>query len=78
MNYFFWGTIILFIATVIYYLIFFGFVYYWHQRKETFIVVPLMYTAQFFITGFAIVALGSLALSYGPEIIKAIIAELAA
>ena len=66
---FFWGTIALFIATIVFYIIFASLAYYWHEKKASFVVVPLMYTFEFFLTGFLIVSLTCLLLQYLPEII---------
>jgi len=67
---FFWGTIILFIATAIFYIVFFSLVYYWHEKKTTFVIVPLLYTFEFFAIGFFIVSLVSLLMQYLPDILK--------
>ena len=72
MSYFFWGTIILLGATVVFYLIFLSLVYYWHERKTTFVVVPLLYTFEFFLVGFLIISLVSLVLQYLPDIVTLI------
>jgi len=62
--------IVLFIATAIFYIIFFSFIYYWHLKKTTFVVVPAIFTFEFFLTGFLIVAIVSLAANYLPFIIN--------
>ena len=67
MSYLFWGTIILLSATLIFYLVFFGLIYYWHLRKETLIVVPLIFTFEFFLTAFLVVSLGVILLNYFPS-----------
>jgi len=72
MSYFFLGTIILLSATAIYYIVFFSLVYYWRETKANFIVVPLLYTFEFFITGFLIVSLACLLLQYLPDITRLI------
>jgi len=69
MSYFFWGLILLFAATLIFYITFVSLVYYWHERKTTFVVVPLIYTFEFFIVGFFLVALISLVLQYTPQLL---------
>ncbi len=70
MPYFFWGTIILFIATAIFYIVFVSLVYYWHEKKTTFVVVPPLYTFEFFLTGFLIVCIIFLLIQYLPDILK--------
>jgi len=72
MSYFFWGTIILFGATLIYYIVFASLVYYWHEKKTTVLIVPLIYTFDFFIIGFLVVSVVCLILQYYPEILKII------
>jgi len=70
MSYIFWGTIILLIATLIYYIVFLSLVYYWHEKKITYVIVPLLYTFEFFIVAFLIVALICIVLQYLPEMIQ--------
>jgi hypothetical protein len=70
MSYFFIGVNILFVATVIFYIVFVSLVYYWHDKKTTFVIVPLLYTFDFFIIGFLIVSLFSISLKYLPKIIS--------
>ena len=70
MSYFFWGTLILLIATAIFYFVFLGLVYYWHEKKTTYVIVPMLYTFEFFITGFFIVAMVSIILHYLPQFIQ--------
>ena len=62
--------IVLFIATAIFYIIFFSFIYYWHLKKTSFVVVPAIFTFEFFLTGFLIVAIVSLVLNYAPYLLK--------
>ena len=69
MSYFFWGTIMLFIATAIFYIVFVSLVYYWHEKKITYVVVPLIYTFEFFIVGFFVMAFFSILLQYLPQIL---------
>lgn len=68
MTYFLWGTIILFIATAIFYIGFFSLVYYWHEKKITLVVMPLLFTFEFFLIGFLVVAIASLVLQSIPQI----------
>ncbi|MBI1866165.1 MAG: hypothetical protein HY005_01080 [Candidatus Staskawiczbacteria bacterium] len=70
MSYFFIGINILFIATLIFYIVFFSLVYYWHEKKTTFVAVPLLYTFEFFLAGFLIVSIISILLEYAPKIFK--------
>jgi len=73
MSIFFIGLYILFFATAIYYLIFFAFIYYWHTKTETYVIVPLIYTFWFFAVGFLLVCITSLSFEYAPEFINLII-----
>lgn len=66
MSYFFIGLYILFGLTALFYLVFFGLVYYWHEKKATYVVVPIIFTFEFFIIGFLIVSIVSLAIQYLP------------
>ena len=70
MSYFFIGINILFIATLIFYIVFFSLVYYWHEKKTTFVVVPLIFTFEFFLIGFLIVSIISILLEYLPQVLN--------
>jgi len=70
MSYFLIGINILFAATLVFYLVFFGLVYYWHEKKTTFVVVPLIYTFEFFLVGFLIVSIVSILLENLPQILN--------
>lgn len=72
MSYFFWGTIVLFTATLIYYIVFASLVYYWHEKKTTVLVVPLIYTFEFFISAFLVVSIVWIVLQYFPDVLKLI------
>lgn len=75
MDYLFWGTIILFAATLIYYIVFFSLIYYWHLKKATVLVVPLIFTFEFFLIAFLVIAAGVIALNYFPAVWEIISAE---
>jgi len=62
--------IVLFIATAIYYIVFFSFVYYWHLKKTSFVVVPVIFTFEFFLIGFLIISIISILLEYLPKILS--------
>ncbi len=66
MDIFYLLLIILFILTTIFFGIFFGFIYYWHLKKTSFVVVPMIFTFEFFAIGFFIVAVLTLSIKYGP------------
>ena len=54
----FWvGIITLLAVTAIFYIVLFSFIYYWHLVKITYLVVPAVFTFEFFVIGFFIVAI---------------------
>jgi hypothetical protein len=64
------GIITLFAITVLFYIVLFSFIYYWHLTKITFIVLPVVFTFEFFAICFFIVCLVSIAFTYIPVIIN--------
>lgn len=58
--------VILFIATAIFYVVFFSLIYYWHLKKTSYVVVPFIFTFEFFIIGFLIVAIITIVVKYLP------------
>lgn len=62
--------IILFALTAIYYIVFFSLIFYWHLKKTSFVVVPFIFTFDFFLIGFLIVAIATLAVNYIPYLIE--------
>ncbi|OGZ69881.1 MAG: hypothetical protein A3D44_03205 [Candidatus Staskawiczbacteria bacterium RIFCSPHIGHO2_02_FULL_42_22] len=68
--YFFWGSIALLIATLIFYAVFFALANYWKETPVNLVVVPLLYTFDFFIIGFVVIASLSIFFQYLPDIIK--------
>lgn len=62
--------IFLFILTAIYYIVFFSLTYYWHEKKTTFVVVPAIYTFEFFVVGFLIISIVSIILNFFPNILE--------
>ncbi|MBI3631598.1 MAG: hypothetical protein HY219_01900 [Candidatus Staskawiczbacteria bacterium] len=73
MSYFLIGINILFAATLIFYIVFFSLVYYWHEKRATFIVVPIIYTFEFFLAGFLVVSIISILLDNLPQILNTFI-----
>ena len=71
MSAFITGLIVLFIATAIFYIVLFSFIYYWHLRKISFIVVPAVFAFEFFVTCFFIVAIISIIMDFLPGVIRA-------
>lgn len=66
------GLIVLFIATAIFFIVFFSFIYYWHLKKISFIIVPVIWTFEFFVMGFFVIAIVSIIINYLPEVIRAL------
>jgi hypothetical protein len=64
------GLIVLLIMTAIVYVVLFSFLYYWHIKSLTYIVVPAIFTFEFFIIGFLVVCITALILNYLPEVAK--------
>lgn len=48
-------TLLLILATLIFYAIFTSLIYYWRESYVTVIILPLIYTFQFFFYGFLII-----------------------
>jgi len=62
--------IILFALTAVYFIVFFSFIYYWHLKKTSFVVVPVIFTFEFFLIGFLIISIIYIAIKYIPFVIK--------
>ncbi len=67
--YFFWGSIILFVSTLIFYVVFLSLMYYWHEKQITFVVAPLLFAFDFFLIAFLIMAIIVIFLQYLPDIL---------
>ena len=65
------GLIVLFICTAIFYIVLFSFIYYWHLRKTSFVIVPMIFTFEFFVMGFFVISIVSIILNYLPDLIRA-------
>lgn len=70
MDIFVTGIIVLFVMTTIFYIVWFSFIYYWHLKKISFVVVPTLFTFDFFIIGFFVVSLTAIILNYLPELFR--------
>ena len=69
----FWvGLTTLFVATAVFYIVLFSFIYYWHLKKITYVVVPVIFTFEFFVTCFFIVVIVSIILNYLPDLIRSV------
>ena len=63
------GLVVLFVMTAIFYIVLFSFIYYWHLKKITFVVVPVFFTFEFFIAGFLIISIISIVVNFLPELL---------
>lgn len=66
------GLIVLAIMTVIFYIVIFSFIFYWHLVKVSFIVVPVIFTFEFFAMGFLIISLLAVIIQYAPALVIAL------
>lgn len=64
--------IVLFAATAVFYVVFFSLIYYWHEKKTTYVVVPALYTFEFFAIGFLIISIVSIIAKFLPQILSLI------
>ena len=64
------GLITLLATTAVFYIVLFSFIFYWHLKKISFVVVPMIFTFEFLITGFLIVVIVSIILQYVPDIVR--------
>jgi hypothetical protein len=65
------GLIVLFAATAIFYIVLFSFIFYWHLKNISYVVVPVIFTFEFLLAGFLIVSIVSIILQYLPVIVRA-------
>ena len=64
------GLIVLCVMSVVFYIVAFSFIYYWHLVKISVVVVPALWTFEFFSVGFLIVALVSIVINYLPILVR--------
>lgn len=64
------GIIVLFVMTAIFYIVVFSFIFYWHLKKITFVVVPVFFTFEFLIVGFLVISLAAIIISYAPGMVS--------
>jgi len=65
------GIITLFVATAVFYIVLFSFIYYWHLVKRTYIVLPVVFAFEFFVMGFFVISIVSIIINYLPELVRA-------
>ena len=64
------GIITLLAGTAIFYIVLFSFIFYWHLKSITFVVVPVIFTFEFFAIGFFVISIASIILNYLPGLIS--------
>ena len=64
------GLIVLGAMTVVFYIVIFSFFFYWHLKKISFIVVPIIFTFEFLIMGFFVVSIVSIIINYLPVVVR--------
>lgn len=70
MDIFFTGVVTLLVIALIFYVVLFGFVLYWHLTKASVFIVPMIFTFEIIYRGFIAVAVASLVLYYAPDLIR--------
>jgi hypothetical protein len=65
------GLIVLFVMTAISYTVLFSFIFYWHLKKISYVVVPMVFAFEFLIMGFFVVSIVSIIFNYLPVLIRA-------
>ena len=66
------GLIVLFLMTVLFFIVLFSFIFYWHLVDISYLVVPVIFTFEFFVMGFFVVSLVSIILKYLPDAIRVV------
>jgi hypothetical protein len=66
------GLIVLFVATAIFYIVLFSFIFYWHLEKLSYVVVPMVFTFEFMIMGFFVISIVAIIIDYLPGLIRAV------
>ena len=64
------GFITLSAVTAVFFIVLFSFIYYWHLKKITFMVVPIIFAFEFFVMGFFVVCIVSIIFNYLPDLIR--------
>jgi hypothetical protein len=64
------GVLVLLAMTAIFYIVFFSFIYYWHLKKISYVVVPAIFTFEFFAAGFFVISAVSIILNFLPELVR--------
>lgn len=64
------GLIVLFAGTAIFYIVLFSFIFYWHLRKVTVVIVPIIFAFEFFVISFLVICITALILYYLPILVN--------
>lgn len=64
------GIIVLFVMTAIFYIVIFSFIFYWHLKKISFVIVPMIFAFEFFVIGFFVVSIVAIILKYLPDLVR--------
>ena len=64
------GLYVLFSMSAIFYIVIFSFFYYWHLKKVSFVIIPAIFTFEFFMVGVLIVAIVSIIINYLPILVS--------
>lgn len=70
MDIFFILLIELCIATIVFYITLFIYIYYWHLVKISYVIVPLVFSFEFFAVGFFIISIITIFVKYLPFVIN--------
>jgi len=70
MDIFTFGLIILTCVAIVFYIVLFSFIFYWHLKKISFVIIPTIFTFEFFVIGFFIVSIVSIIINYLPVLVN--------
>lgn len=70
MSIFMTGVAVLLVMTAIFYAVVFSFIYYWHLKKLSYVVVPAIFTFEYLIIGFFVISVASIILNYLPDLVR--------
>jgi len=73
MDVFIVGLITLLVCTAVFYVVLFGFIFYWHLKKTSFVIVPIYFAFEFFWKGFLVVSAVSIIFHFLPYLINSFI-----
>lgn len=69
MDIFYTGILVLTFMTALFYVVMGGFIYYWHLKKITVVVVPAIFAFEYFVRGFITIGIICIILKYLPDLI---------